>query len=85
MPESCFRISSILKVHKIEIFLTPILEFALFLCYKCRNNKILVNKCFDWTIMGGATVIPRSPRTTRNEKNFQDRPKRIFFKIIYDP
>jgi hypothetical protein len=28
--------------------------------------------------MGGAT-IPRSPRTTRNEKNFQDRPKILFF------
>jgi hypothetical protein len=28
--------------------------------------------------MGGATIIPRSPRTTRNEKKFQDRPK-IFF------
>ncbi len=25
--------------------------------------------------MGGATIIPRSLRTTRNEKNFQDRPK----------
>jgi hypothetical protein len=25
--------------------------------------------------MGGATIIPRSPRTTRNEKKFQDRPK----------
>ena len=32
---------------------------------------------FDWTIMGGATIIPRSTRTTRNEKNFQDRPKKI--------
>jgi hypothetical protein len=31
---------------------------------------------FDWTIRGGATIIPRSPRTTRNEKNFQDRPKK---------
>jgi hypothetical protein len=30
--------------------------------------------------MGGATIIPRSPRTTRNEKNFQDRPKIYFFK-----
>ena len=28
--------------------------------------------------MGGATIIPRSPRTTGNEKNFQDRPKKIF-------
>jgi hypothetical protein len=29
--------------------------------------------------MGGATLIPRSPKTTRNEKNFQDRPKKILF------
>jgi hypothetical protein len=34
---------------------------------------------FDWTIMGGATIIPRNPRTTRNEKKFQDRPKIFFF------
>jgi hypothetical protein len=33
--------------------------------------------------MGGATIIPSSPRTTRNEKIFQDRPK-IKKKIIYD-
>ncbi len=25
--------------------------------------------------MGGATIIPRIPKTTRNEKIFQDRPK----------
>jgi hypothetical protein len=30
--------------------------------------------------MGGATIIPRSPRTTRNETNFQDRPKKFFLK-----
>jgi hypothetical protein len=29
--------------------------------------------------MGGTTIIPRSPRTTRNEINFQDRPKKFFF------
>ena len=45
----------------------------------CINNKILVKKFFDWTIMGRATIIPRSPRTTRNEKNFQVRPKFFFF------
>jgi hypothetical protein len=39
-----------------------------------------VKICFDWTIRGGATIIPRSPRTTRNEKKFQDRPKKIFLK-----
>ena len=38
-----------------------------------------MKKFFDWTIRGGATIIPRSPRTTRNEKNFQDRPKKILF------
>ncbi len=39
-----------------------------------------MKKIFDWTIMGAATIIPRSPRTTRNEKKFQDRPKFFFFK-----
>ncbi len=34
--------------------------------------------------MGGATIfIPRSPRTTRNEKNFQDRPKKFFSFLSY--
>ena len=40
---------------------------------------ILVKQFFDWTIMGGATIIPRSLRTTRNEKNFQDRPTFFLF------
>ncbi len=29
--------------------------------------------------MGGATIIPRSLKTTRNEKNVQDRPKNFLF------
>ncbi len=29
--------------------------------------------------MGGATIIPRSLKTTRNEKNFQDRPHFFLF------
>ncbi len=29
--------------------------------------------------MGGATIIQRSLKTTRNEKNFQDRPKNVLF------
>ena len=33
--------------------------------------------------MGGATIIPRSPRTTRNEKTYQDRPKNFVFKKSY--
>ncbi len=33
--------------------------------------------------MGGATIIPRSLKTTRNEKNFQDRPKNLLFSKSY--
>jgi hypothetical protein len=29
--------------------------------------------------MGGATIIPRSPRTTRNEKNLRYAKKKFFF------
>ncbi len=35
--------------------------------------------------MGGATIIPRSLKTTRNEKNFQDRPKKVLFLKSYIP
>ncbi len=34
---------------------------------------------FDWAIMGGPTIIPRSLKTTQNEKKFQGRPKKILF------
>ncbi len=33
--------------------------------------------------MGGATIIPRSLKTTWNEKKFQDRPKKILFSKSY--
>ena len=33
--------------------------------------------------MGGATIIPHSPKTTRNEKNFQDRPNFFLFLKSY--
>ncbi len=33
--------------------------------------------------MGGATIIPRSPKTTRNEKNFHDRPNFCLFLKSY--
>jgi hypothetical protein len=35
---------------------------------------------FDWAIFGGGTIFPRSPRTTRNEKNFE--PGQIFFVFV---
>ncbi len=70
---------AVLKVHKIEIFFASILKFVIFLCQLCQNIKILGKHFFDWTILGGATIIPRSLKTTRNEKNFQDRPKIFYF------
>jgi hypothetical protein len=62
-----------------RIFLALILNFVLFQCWLCINNKILVKIVFDWTLMGGATIILRSPRTTRNGKFFQDRPNKFLF------
>jgi hypothetical protein len=38
-----------------------------------------VKKFFDWAIIGGATIIPRSLKTTRNEKTVQVRPKFFLF------
>jgi hypothetical protein len=63
-----------------RIFWASILNFVLFQCYICINNKILVKKNFDWAIMGGATIIPRSLKTTRNEKNFKIGQKKLYFK-----
>jgi hypothetical protein len=37
---------------------------------------------FDWTIVGGATFIPRSLKTTRNGKNFKIG-KKFFFTKSY--
>jgi hypothetical protein len=45
-----------------RIFFASILNFVLFQCWLCINNKILVKI-----------------KTTRNEKNVQDRPKKILF------
>ncbi len=42
-----------------------------------------MKEIFDWTIMVGATIIPRSLKTTRNEKNFQDKPKKFLFLKSY--
>ncbi len=61
-----------------RICLASILNFALFDGWLCINNKILGIQFFDWTTMGGDTIIPRSPKTTPNEKKFQDGPKNFF-------
>ncbi len=62
-----------LKVHKIENFFDS--DFGI-----CVISLLVVTKFFDWTILGGATIIPRSPRTTRNEKSFKIGKFFFFFK-----
>jgi hypothetical protein len=62
-----------------RIFLASILNFVLFHCYLCINNKILGKNFVDWTIMGGATIIPRSLKTTRSKQIFQDSQKYFLF------
>jgi hypothetical protein len=37
-----------------------------------------VPKFFDWPIMGGGRIIPRSPRTTGNENFCKPGPKKFF-------
>ena len=60
-----------LKVHKIENFFDSDFEICVISLLVIINNKVLVKHFFDWTIMGGATIIPRSLKTTRNEKTFK--------------
>jgi hypothetical protein len=54
-----------LKVHKIENFFDS-------------DYKILVKNFFDWTIMGGATIIPRS-LGLRGMKNIFKIGQKFFF------
>jgi hypothetical protein len=49
-----------------------------------QNNKILGKTFFDWTIIGGSTIIPRSLKTAWNKKKISRKAK-FLKKIIYDP
>ncbi len=68
-----------LKVHKNENFFGFDLELCNISMLVMHKYKDFSEKFFDWTIMGGATIIPRSLKITRNEKNFQDRQKLFLF------
>ncbi len=41
--------------------------------------KILHKNFLDWAILGEGTIIPRSPRTTQNEKNLELGQKNFIF------
>ncbi len=65
-----FRPILALKVHKNENFFGFDFEFCTISLLVMSNIKILQKKLFDWASIGEGTIFPRSPRTTRNEKNF---------------
>jgi hypothetical protein len=62
-----------------RIILASILNFVLFIVSYAEIIRFWGKTFFDWTIMGGATIITPSLKTTRNEKNFQDRPNFFLF------
>jgi hypothetical protein len=45
--------------------------------------KILPKNFFDWAILGGDMIFPRSPRTTGIKNCFQPRPKFFFLSTSY--
>jgi hypothetical protein len=61
---------SALKVHKIENFFYSDFGICVISLLVMSNIKILQKIVFDWAIIGGGTIFPRSPRTTGNKKNF---------------
>jgi hypothetical protein len=61
-----------------RIFLASILNFVLFQCYLCINNKILVKKIFYWTIMGELRLF-RVVLGLRGMENIFKRGQKIFY------
>jgi hypothetical protein len=62
------------KVHKIENFVDS--DFGI--CVRYVKILRFYKKFFDWAIIGGGTIFPRSPRTTQNEKKFGARSQKFF-------
>jgi hypothetical protein len=61
------------------IFLASILNLYYFIVSYAEIIGFWGKKFFNWTIIGGATIIPHSLKTTRNAKHFQDRPNFFCF------
>jgi hypothetical protein len=69
---------SLLKVHKKDHFFGFAFEFCTVSLLVMLNYEGFLKKTiFDWSIMGGGRIIPRSLKTTGNKNSFQ--PKPIFF------
>ncbi len=67
-----------LKVHKNENFFGFDFEFCTVSLIVMLKYEGFVKKIFDWLIMGGVRIIPRSLKTTGNKNCFQTRPKKCF-------
>jgi hypothetical protein len=59
-----------LKVHKNENFFGFDFEGYYFIVSYVKILRLCKKNLFDWASIGGGTIFPRSPRTTRNGKNF---------------
>jgi hypothetical protein len=59
-----------LKVHKIENFFDSDFGICVISLLFMSKYKDFTKNFFDWAIIGGGTIFPRSPRTTGNEKKF---------------
>ncbi len=64
-------------VHKREKAL--ILKFVLFRSQLCINVKVLFNKIFGWTIIGGDRIVLRIMRLCRTKDFQQARQKKFLF------
>jgi hypothetical protein len=76
------RICKHLKVHKIKNFFGFDFEICTISLLVCQNFKILQKNVFVCAIIVGVTIIPRSPRTTQNEKKIL-REVKIFFGFFH--
>ncbi len=57
-------------MHKIENFFDSDFGICVISLLGMSKYYDFTKKNFDWAIIGGGTIFPRSPRTTRNEKKF---------------
>jgi hypothetical protein len=74
-----------LKVHKIENFFDSDFGICIISLLVMSKYSDFTKKILDWAIIGGGTIFLRSPRTTRNEKNFELGPKNFFFFFNFGP
>ncbi len=68
-----------------RILLTPILEFALFLCYLCQNIKIFQKKFLIGPLLGEVRFFRVVLGLSGMKKNFELGQKFFFFSLIMDP